>query len=154
MTHAKHQPAGQATLRLETLNGEASVAGVLDALGGEQSLSVLESTATHPTRGRYSLVGCRPADVLTLRDGKLTDARGALLHRTHDRPDPAFWEILDARLSAVRCPRRDDLPYCPGWIGYVGYEVGRLAEKLPARAARDTDLPDLRLARHDALLIP
>jgi len=41
----------------------------------------------------------------------------------------------------------------PGWIGYVGYEMGRHVERLPGRAARDTSLPDLRLALYDALLV-
>jgi para-aminobenzoate synthetase component 1 len=44
-------------------------------------------------------------------------------------------------------------PRLPGWIGYVGYEVGRHVERLPGRAARDTALPDLRLAFYDALLV-
>ena len=35
----------------------------------------------------------------------------------------------------------------------LGYEVGRHIERLPGRAVRDTNLPDLRLAFYDALLV-
>jgi len=132
---------------------------LLGPLSRQPGPAVLDSSAFDETLGRYSILACRPLDVLTLRAGVLRDSRRRVLARRGD--DEALWAALAGAFSAVRvgqwgqspvsggqCP-----PYVPGWIGYVGYEVGRHVERLPCRAVRDTALPDLRLAFHDALLV-
>ncbi|HHH75525.1 MAG TPA: anthranilate synthase component I family protein, partial [Phycisphaerae bacterium] len=55
--------------------------------------------------------------------------------------------------ACVRVDWTDQCPYCPGWVGYFGYELGRTIETLPSRARRDTDLPDLRLAFYDSIAV-
>ena len=52
----------------------------------------------------------------------------------------------------------DDLPVAEGagfgggWIGYVGYQVGRRIERLPPVPPRPTPLPDFHLAYYDRVL--
>ena len=139
--------------------------GLVDALADLRDPAMLDSSALHETWGRYCIVACEPVEVLTLRDGVLRDARGGPLASAGASGEPsasrAIWTALSDAFSAVRLasprPARTapdvPAPYVPGWIGYVGYEVGRHVERLPGRAPRDTRLPDLRLAFYDAMLV-
>ena len=112
--------------------------------------ALLESSARDESFGRYSLLACRPVEVLTLRQGVLCDRTGGVLARG----DEEIWRVLGRAFEPVELsPGGPDLPYCPGWIGYLSYELGRHIERLPARALRDTPLPDLRLCFYDALLV-
>ena len=112
---------------------------------------MLESSALHPDYGRYSILACNPLEVLSLRDGTLEQSGGAIVANS----DAGIWAALADAFAAVSlqelagaCP-----PYVPGWIGFVGYEVGRHVERLPARARREGHLPDARLAFYDAVLV-
>jgi len=139
--------------------------GLLDALADLRDPAMLDSSAIHETWGRYSIVACEPVEVLTLCDGVLRDAGGRPLASAGDSDESsasrAIWTALSDAFSAVRLASPGAvrtatgaaIPYAPGWIGYVGYEVGRHVERLPGRAPRDTRLPDLRLAFYDAILV-
>jgi len=123
---------------------------LLDDLCRRDEPAVLESSALHETYGRYSLLACEPVEVLTLREGVLTDRAGTVLAEG----GRLVWAALDRALTAFRAAAAPaGVGYVPGWIGCVGYEVGRHVERLPGRAVRDTHLPDLRLALYDALLV-
>ncbi|MDQ3127700.1 MAG: hypothetical protein M3Q66_04485, partial [Chloroflexota bacterium] len=68
--------------------------------------------------------------------------------------DPfAVARLLIGRLSAADPPRHRGLPDAPpflgGLVGYLGYELGGVLERLPAPPPDDQDLPMLRLALHD-----
>jgi para-aminobenzoate synthetase component 1 len=145
---------GNTTLEAEIV-GEAvglrnPPAALLGLLGDVEDPALLDSSAFHPQYGRFSILACSPMEVLTLRDGVLRDRAGDVLGAGSDE---AIWSALGEALSAVRVSQPATGGYVPGWIGYVGYEVGRHIERLPAAAVRDTRLPDLRLAFYDALLV-
>ena len=123
---------------------------LLEALGAPDDVALLESSAAHERFGRYSLLACRPLEVLTLRDGFLHNARGDVLAADDD----SLWRALRDAFALVRVPTGPrDCPYVPGWIGYLGYELGRHVERLPGRARRDGPMDDLRLGFFDALAV-
>jgi len=123
---------------------------VLEALAARRGPVMLESSALHETYGRYTVLSCEPIEVLTLREGLLRDRAGNILAEN----DEALFSALGRAFAAVRLSSPPPaVGYLPGWIGYVGYEVGRCLERLPGKAARDTPLPDLRLAFYDALAV-
>jgi para-aminobenzoate synthetase component 1 len=69
-------------------------------------------------------------------EGDVLEALAALLRRfgladPGERPDPAV------------------PPFQGGMIGFLGYDVAPLIERLPRKAARQSRLPDIRLALHD-----
>ncbi|MBN1943912.1 MAG: aminodeoxychorismate synthase component I [Phycisphaerae bacterium] len=138
-----------AVLHAAELPGPRGAGGLLDALTKEPSPAVLESSALHSEFGRYSLFACRPLRVLEVRDGALSDETGEILAQGR-----GLWRALDDILMGISLAQPSPaVPYVPGWIGYIGYEMGRTIERLPARAPRDVPLPDLHLALYDALLI-
>jgi len=127
-------------------------AALLEMLAEQTDPVFLDSAASHESFGRYSVLTCRPVDVLTLRDGALTDRAGKVLARGDD----AIWAALKQALEFCSIEGGQSAacgPYIPGWFGYLGYELSRHVEQLPGRAVRDSHLPDLRLALHDAVLV-
>jgi len=139
-----------ARLRCEALELNAQPEALLEALFELEEPALLESSAHHPVHGRYTILAAEPVEVLTLREDVLANRRGEVLARGPRQ----LWEALAAAFGAVSL--REPAPpaaHVPGWIGYVGYEVGRSIERLPCRARRDTHLPDLRLAFYDAILV-
>ena len=136
-----------ARVRHEAIESSATPGDLLDALAGEHLPALLDSSAADPRYGRYSVVACRPAEVVSLVDGRLIDRAGRTL------PGATVLEALRAVLARVRTPAEPDAAYGPGWIGYIGYEFGRCLERLPARAVRDTALPDLHLGFYDAVAV-
>lgn len=110
---------------------------------------VLESSAPDGPCGRYSLFTCAPVETVALTDGVLRDQSGGALT---DGSDTQLWSALGRLLeSTSRLDAR--LQYGPGWFGYLSYELGRTIERLPARAPRDTPMPDLYLGFHDAVVV-
>jgi para-aminobenzoate synthetase component 1 len=144
-----HEPL-KARLLWRRLDLEARPIDLLDALADAQDVALLESSAVDERYGRYSILACRPLEVLTLRDGRLRDRRGGVLAAD----DEAIWRTLHQAFAAVHlAAERRECPYVPGWIGYLGYELGRHVERLPGRARRDGPSDDLRLAFFDALAV-
>jgi len=142
--------SGQARLHATAVDMACPPGALLEDLARLDDPVMLDSSALHDTYGRYSILACRPAEVLILSNGVLRDSHGATL--AEGQPE-AIWSALGQAFGAIKAESRDDVPYAPGWIGYVGYETGRCVERLPCRALRDTALPDLRLAFYDSILL-
>jgi para-aminobenzoate synthetase component 1 len=204
-----------ASVHFEDLDSPASVEAVLSGLLAEEGPAVLESSALHESYGRYSILACRPLEVIRLEGDEIFASDGTSLAKGSD----AIWAALSRAFSCVRVagipsrgplglPARGEgvsplrpegilpsvasssvaslllfppvaeavageeeergqdahgtqgrdalatpMPYVPGWIGYLGYELGRHVERLPGAAARDTHFPDLRLAFYDVLAV-
>lgn len=126
-------------------DGAAAVA----AYAGGHELAWLDSTADvarHPRGGRYSLICARPAAVLEQFDGKPADLRTINGPRQTDNDGWRLWRrALDAVQRAPRLPAG----LSPGWVGYVGFEMARHLERLPASHREDLGLPLMRLALYD-----
>ncbi len=131
----------------EALDVAAAPAGILDALAAQPYPVMLESAAADPRYGRYTVIACRPREIITLRNGRLLDSTGRELH------GETVPQALRSALGFIRASGTAPVPYGPGWIGYIGYEFGRHLERLPERAERDTSLPDLHLAFYDATAV-
>jgi len=138
-----------AKLRIRPLRLTCPPGALLEALARRPYPAVLDSTALHESYGRYTVLACCPLEVLTLSNDILTSAAGEVLAEGRE-----FWQAIRKAFDAARLPVRPaEAAYLPGWIGYFGYEVGRLIERLPGAAVRDTALPDMHLAFYDCLLV-
>lgn len=65
------------------------------------------------------------------------------------------FEQLRAFLNRYCCQEKANsgVPFCGGWIGFLGYELCRFIEKLPCQAVDDIGLPLIRLAFYDKAIV-
>ena len=74
----------------------------------------------------------------------------AVLESPAAGPDPfAVARRLVARLDRTPLVPADAPPFVGGLVGFLGYDLGSVLERLPAIAPADQDIPMLRLALHD-----
>ena len=154
MTRKMNWQSEKLTARLEVtvLPGPADTAQVADRLVETYAPVALESTATDKDYGHFSIFATNPLEFLEIRKGWLLNRNGDLVAKGQE----PIWKSLDKAFTCVELSNKNEtlsLPYAPGWIGYIGYEVGQIVENLPSCTPRDTTLPDLRLGFHDAVLV-
>ncbi len=159
-----------ATIVTRPIARAASPSRLLNALARRPGAILLDSSAAHDLWGRYTIAACRPLCTLTAQNGLLTETPGEdslVLPRrsttSHPSRPPMRWDrtgLTESLTSALRrvlgCVQArpvKDCQYPPGWIGYLGYELGGYFERLPARTKRNTILPDMHLAFYDAVAV-
>ena len=103
-----------------------------------------------PEGARYSLLCTQPRLVIEQFDGRAAtlSAGGVCLEE-----DESAWQLWRRAIS--RFPKLPALPQglSPGWVGYVGFEMARQLERLPASHREDLGLPLLRLALFDRAVL-
>src|ERR1700726_2890428 len=110
---------------------------------------LLESVEGGAVRGRYSIIGLEP-DVIFRVSGKEAE-----INRTVQTDPAAFVPVNDAPLAALRALIGDSRivlpsslpPMAAGVFGYLGYDMVRLMEDLPAHAPDPIGIPDAILVR-------
>jgi para-aminobenzoate synthetase component 1 len=119
------------------------------ALAGEGELAWLDSAnadEAEASRASYSLICCDPVAVLEQHDGSPAELsmRGQVVGR-----DASGWTLW--REAHRQIPRSPSSAWdvCPGWVGYVGFEMARQLERLPGSHREDLGLPLLRLGLFD-----
>jgi len=125
-------------------------------LGASDPYSFLfESVQGGEIRGRYSIIGLRPDIIWRCRG-----TRAELNLRAHEDPD-AFVAESDAPLASLRALiARTKLelppalpPMVSGVFGYLGHDMVRLMERLPAAKPDPLGLPDAVLVRPTVVAI-
>ncbi len=131
--------------RVTELEYSDSVASRFRALADLPWPVWLDSAARGGPSGRYDIVAADPCVTLRTR-GRTTEiaTRGGA---TTSSPSSPF-ALLRAQLGE-RCAVSDGLPFCGGAIGYFGYDLGRLLERMPSIAAADVDMPELAVGIYD-----
>ncbi|MBO0710505.1 MAG: anthranilate synthase component I, partial [Acetobacteraceae bacterium] len=128
---------------------ETPVAAFLKLAHGRPNSFLLESVEGGATRGRYSIIGMEPDLVWRCRDGRAEINRHARsaphAFIVDDRPalDSLRALVAEARLEVPSSMP----PMSGGLVGYLGYDMVRLIERLPEKNPRDLDVPDAVLIR-------
>lgn len=117
-----------------------------ERVAGTRPIDVAEAFRDLP--GLVLLESARPGR--NARWTYLTAEPVAVLETPAAGPDPfAVARRLLARLDRTPAPDADAPPFLAGLVGFVGYDLGHILERLPTVAADDQGLPLLRLALHD-----
>jgi len=130
---------------------------------------LLDSARQAPQLGRYSFLGGAPRLVYSARRASGSVELGtaeielqyldALDHAAAPRIEQRRADLFDdlgGLLAEFAMPAelraQFELPFLGGAIGYVGYEAAHFIERLPDRARRDLDIPEVCLLFVDRVL--
>jgi para-aminobenzoate synthetase component 1 len=117
-----------------------------DRIAGARAIDAAEAFRDLP--GLALLESARPGR--NARWTYLTADPVAVLEAPAAGPDPfAVARRLLARLDPTPVVPADAPPFLGGLVGFLGYDLGHVLERLPSVAEDDQGLPPLRLALHD-----
>jgi anthranilate synthase component 1 len=128
---------------------ETPVSAFLKVASGKPMSFLLESVEGGEARGRYSIIGLEPDLIFRANGGS------AEINRAPQRDLAAFSPLDKSPLVALRgfigesrITLPDVLPpMAAGVFGYLGYDMVRLMEDLPAHAPDPIGIPDAMLVR-------
>jgi len=115
---------------------------------------LLESApAGGETWSRYTFMGSEPRSAWRLREGVVEDWTPATGWHNARRPDDPLDDLrgLLARHDPVDVPELG--AFWTGAVGYFGFDVARLIERLPSPPARGVDVPDALVVFTNVLVI-
>src|SRR5262249_18884561 len=154
---AKRYARGEAQVVWTTLVAdlETPVSAFLKIAGGRPMSFLLESVEGGAVRGRYSVIGLDPDVVWRSIDGRAEinrTARGdAERFAPCEAPPP---KALRALIAESRIDLPDGLPpMAAGVFGYLGYDMVRLMEELPASHPDPIGIPDAVLIRPTLIVV-
>ncbi|MCG5237510.1 aminodeoxychorismate synthase component I [Xanthobacter oligotrophicus] len=118
---------------------------VLHAFADAPYCAFLDSAAEGDARARWSYLGADPFQVITsAADGVRVDGRIVPGHP---------FDVLAVALAASAVPAEPSpVPFRGGAMGYLGYELGRHLERLPAPRPARPAVPELVLGLYDTVL--
>ena len=134
---------------------ETPVSAFLKLGGGKAMSFLLESVEGGAVRGRYSIIGLEPDLVWRAQDGKASINR-----QVRSNPD-AFapceappLQALRALIAESRIALPDALPpMAAGVFGYLGYDMVRQMEHLPADKPDPVGIPDAVMVRPTVIVV-
>ena len=131
------------------------VAAFLKAAHGQPFSFLLESVEGGAARGRYSVIGMAPDLIWRCEHGEAFINRNALTDPGAFVPAGAApLQSLRALVEETRLDVPDTLPPMTGGLsGYLGYDMVRLMEKLPATNPDVLGIPDAILVRPGLFII-
>ncbi len=143
--------AGRGTLlwRRSVADLETPVAAFLKLAHGQPNSFLLESVEGGAARGRYSIIGLAPDVIWRCRAGRAELNRHAVSapHAFVPEDRPAL-ESLRAIINETRLEVPASMPpMAGGMVGYLGYDMVRLMERLPEENADEIGVPDALLIR-------
>jgi anthranilate synthase component 1 len=155
---AQAYAAGEPRVLRTTLLGDllTPVAAFLRLREGRPGAAfLLESVEGGAVRGRYSMIGLDPDLVWRCQDGAASIDRHALDRAGRFEPDPrAPLESLRALIAESALPGAEDLPpMAAGLFGYLGYDMVRQMERLPAPNSDALKVPDAIMVRPTVMVV-
>ena len=159
--HSAPPPAPSRALTIEPWSGEPSCAA--DRLSEAAGFAWLDSALAMPRIGRWSVLVCEPRWRLVAHGRSIErHEAGGAVRRWDGDPFTALSAAIEAE-PRVDVPRLDAadpgmqgteaLPFVGGAVGYLGFELARHVERLPATTRDDVGAPDLSIAWYDAALV-
>lgn len=113
-------------------------------------ISWLDSSSVAPGQPGLSVVAGRPLAVTEQFEDRAAELR--IAGRVADR-DANGWRLWRRACASLPPIAHRELSLGPGWIGYLGYDMARQLEVLPARRVEPLGLPGMRLVLCDTAVV-
>jgi anthranilate synthase component 1 len=135
------------------LDAETPVAAFAKLRHGPFAFLLESAPAGGETWARYTFMGTAPRAAWKLKDGVVQDWTPERAWHNDRRPvDPlSDLEALLKDAEPVELPEIGE--FWSGAVGYFGYDVARIIERLPTPPVRGVDVPDALFVFTDALVI-
>ena len=146
---------GQVLWRERVADLDTPVGAFLKLAEGRPNTFLLESVEGGQSRGRYSAIGFAPDLIWRCRGGRAEINRHALSapHAFVAEETPPL-ESLRSLIAACRMDLPPGLSPCAaGLFGYLGYDMVREMERLPARTPDVLGIPDAILGRPTVIAV-
>ncbi|SOD93901.1 anthranilate synthase component I [Caenispirillum bisanense] len=122
---------------------ETPVSAYLKLADGQAMSFLLESVEGGAVRGRYSVIGMKPDVVWRCRGDAAEINRHARTRPEAFEPDGTAFDSLRRLIAESRIDLPAPLPpMAAGLVGYMGYDMVRLVEKLPDANPDPIGIPD------------
>src|SRR6476660_10285305 len=133
---------------------ETPVSAFLKLGGGRAMSFLLESVEGGAVRGRYSIIGLEPDLIWRTTAGRAEVNRAPRSADSFTACDDAPLAALRALIAESRIELPDALPpMAAGIFGYLGYDMVRLMEELPAPNPDPIAIPDAVLIRPTIVVV-
>jgi anthranilate synthase component I len=109
---------------------------------------LFESVTGGEQVSRYSILGAAPREVYRLHPDRLERQRGGRIEALPGPPLVALRQVVSG-VAADPGP----IPFTGGFVGYFGYDLVRLVERLPGRPPDPYGLPVALFARYDTVVV-
>ncbi len=120
-------------------------AAAFEAFADEPVAALLQSCAPDGPRGRYSYIAAEPYRLI------VAGARGVVVDGQPVKGDP--FTVLERELAAVPAPEGPcPVPFRTGAVGFLGYELGRHLERLPAPRLLGPGQPEMVMGLYDTVI--
>lgn len=116
-------------------------------LAHEPWFVLLDSCRAGGASGRYDIAAWSPATTLVTQGASTAISESGQATTSGDDP----FRLLRDRLGSET--GEEDLPFTGGAIGVFAYDLARRIERLPERALRDLDSPDMAIGIYDRCLV-
>lgn len=136
---------------------ETSVSAYLKLAESEEYASLLESVEGGAIRGRYTFIGLKP-DIIWRCEGESAEINRRVLSGVREEDfvplEKPSLESLRDLFSESRIELPEDMPpSAAGLIGYMGYDMVRLMEKLPDAKPDIMGTPDSMFMRPTIMVV-
>ena len=136
------------TALIEEIEFRPSLHDAFQLLACRAGSFLLESAAVEGRRGRWTLVGSEPFLSFAAKRRQVTVGQKEGSERLQGNP----FSLLKPRLEAFRLERPAGAPpLIGGAVGYFGYDLCQVLERLPDRAEDDLSLADCWLGFYDVV---
>jgi para-aminobenzoate synthetase component 1 len=114
----------------------------------------LDSSLPRTTDGRFSIMGCEPRWIFSAdASGWRIERRGVTVEHGTGDALVKLEQVVRAHQVTPAADSEADLPFFGGAVGWFSYDLGRRFETFGDSAKADLDVPEIRLAWHDAAVV-